>query len=584
MSITGRLTLAVLLVVAARAGAQTCDPRQGATFGFAASTHMTSLAIKTLVPKVAGSPKLVGTGTLTLADGTLLPVAVTARARSGRKITETYRFSAKTATARVRGSILTQGCPAALAKVRVTLKLGTTKVVIKDPTLVGMLASLGPDTILLDPTDVGGLTVDPTDPTRVLLPSGDPLLAAIHVGTVLLAGITPATPQGLLVIVTAIDPGVATTTLLTMPGTLDDAFDTLDVEVGSGAATGMSARGIGPRLKFDGSIDVQVTQDVQHDFTNDLGPDSLLVQASVTVGAGLALGIHTGHKYLVVPTLKSAHAELTGTLTIAADASSSGELSISAPGKSKFLPSLDVGPPVEIAPGVVVQPALEIDGGVEASFASAFDAHGQLSVDVLLGVQCHGTSCSPEMQATPTADGGVTIDAGASVGVFVEPAVAFKIDQGVSLVIGPKLAVDLNADIAADPWWTLEGTLAADVAVDVDLGIVDFTPIDLPFDLLTATLAEAPGPFAGTTTTTSTSSSTSTSVPIVTTTTVPAGVCGNGQIDAGEQCDTGAANGTVGSCCAADCTLQPNGTFCFIDGFGPGRCNGVLDSCIFTIF
>src|SRR5437867_3461484 len=43
-------------------------------------------------------------------------------------------------------------------------------------------------------------------------------------------------------------------------------------------------------------------------------------------------------------------------------------------------------------------------------------------------------------------------------------------------------------------------------------------------------------------------------------------VCGNGLIDAGEQCDDGAATGTLSSCCAADCTFKANGAACADDG------------------
>ena len=39
-------------------------------------------------------------------------------------------------------------------------------------------------------------------------------------------------------------------------------------------------------------------------------------------------------------------------------------------------------------------------------------------------------------------------------------------------------------------------------------------------------------------------------------------VCGNGILDPGEQCDDGAANGTLGSCCSTDCQYQANGTPC----------------------
>src|SRR5947208_1688132 len=38
--------------------------------------------------------------------------------------------------------------------------------------------------------------------------------------------------------------------------------------------------------------------------------------------------------------------------------------------------------------------------------------------------------------------------------------------------------------------------------------------------------------------------------------------CGNGTIDAGEDCDQGASNGTAGSCCSAACRFVTSGTIC----------------------
>jgi cysteine-rich repeat protein len=48
-------------------------------------------------------------------------------------------------------------------------------------------------------------------------------------------------------------------------------------------------------------------------------------------------------------------------------------------------------------------------------------------------------------------------------------------------------------------------------------------------------------------------------------------VCGNGTVEAGEQCDDGAANGTPGSCCSATCQKLP-------DSDGDGVCDAV-DAC-----
>jgi cysteine-rich repeat protein len=47
-------------------------------------------------------------------------------------------------------------------------------------------------------------------------------------------------------------------------------------------------------------------------------------------------------------------------------------------------------------------------------------------------------------------------------------------------------------------------------------------------------------------------------------------VCGNGIVEANEQCDDGAKNGTSGSCCTVACVLAPTGTEC---GPAPGPCS-----------
>jgi hypothetical protein len=42
--------------------------------------------------------------------------------------------------------------------------------------------------------------------------------------------------------------------------------------------------------------------------------------------------------------------------------------------------------------------------------------------------------------------------------------------------------------------------------------------------------------------------------------------CGDGEIDPGEACDLGAANGDPGVCCSADCAALASGTPCSDDG------------------
>ena len=55
-------------------------------------------------------------------------------------------------------------------------------------------------------------------------------------------------------------------------------------------------------------------------------------------------------------------------------------------------------------------------------------------------------------------------------------------------------------------------------------------------------------------------------VKVLVPTSTPEGGCGDGVVEAGEECDDGAANGQAGDCCASDCSFVSAGTQCSDDG------------------
>ncbi|HLK13067.1 MAG TPA: hypothetical protein VKW76_16950 [Candidatus Binatia bacterium] len=143
---------------------------------------------------------------------------------------------------------------------------------------------------------------------------------------------------------------------------------------------------------------------------------------------------------------------------------------------------------------------------------------------------------------------------------------AFTAGTGYTALTGAGTAV--GTDVTIDPEFAIVSATGAYAATGT-LG----TSRDWAAAI--ATYVAAPPPTTTTSPTTTTTSTTTT-----TTTTLPA-VCGDGIVEAGEQCDDGAANGTINSCCTATCTFQPAGTNCADDG-NPctvDQCNGTSDVC-----
>ena len=635
--------------------AQSCGPNGGFTYSFAQGVPLTALVVKALRPRKPGQSIFRGAGTISIAGSTDIPLKVTGHQAKAGQVAITYAFSGRVPGTSVQGTLTFAGCPTTLTKVRIGLaRRHQKRVTIQDPLLFVTGAHLRPAVLMLDRTDIGGLSVDIDDPTLLHIPATDPLAAELVPGAILVVGITPATPKGLLRRVVSVVPG-SPTTIITEPAALVDAFTTMHLQISDASLTSSAQQ-----LLFARPLDVGCTR-------------------PLCIGAAISLDLDDGH---------GATASFAGNLFADAgvdidldvdfdDIDVSGHVDVAGDIGGSFgitaTESLDFGdkkekkfeeiefPPIEVA-GIEVTPKVKLFGGASGGLTGTLDTGVDGKVFAKAGLVCqHIDDCAFDLDHGLSFDSHLTIEAGAAAKLWIRPQIDLAVYDSASLFGSLTPFVEFNANTSATPWWTLQGGVDGDIGLDVDAWFRTFTPFEKEFTVFEFHIADAPDPYGcespcipptilttgledatdelfydvtlagdgeaplqwslgsgalpaglslepsgeidgtpievgtfdfgvvltdrfGRTTTASLSLTVDAPEPTPTPTSTP-GVppgCGDGQLDADEQCDRGSDNGTARSCCSLACAVR-TGT-CFIDGYGPGNCNGTSADCIFTIF
>lgn len=491
--------IALAVVLPARASAQ-CDPTSGHVFLFSTQTGIASMTLKTLSP-VPGTSRIAGRGTLKLLDGTAIPVEARARARTNIQDTVSYKVKGISEPWHARGTIRLRGCPRAIERVRFSVRArGRARLLARDLTTISLAATASVRTLLMDEADIGGLLPDQTDGSHLAFRSDDPIVPLLEPGTIIVAGITSGTPNGLLRKVVSLLPQGTTTLLTTQPSTLLEAFEQLDIEVRDAqpAPAHGAASVLHPAITIngEGSIPlVNIQQGLAWTFTDPNGI-SIAVNGHIGVDAKLQFGIHTHTVAVIGTSLDSFHIEVNGNVTANVMASASYAAGMSDQ-HTLFETSLGV---YEIGP-IVLTPKFKFILGVEANLDAGISAEASAQLGVLVGVLYVGDWID-EKTVSRTLNGSVVVSSNATAKAFVRPELEVGLYDTVGAHVGLQPYVRLDADVTANPWWTLYAGVDGDLGIGVSFIGIDIASYDKTFTIFDTEIAHATDPPPTTTTTT----------------------------------------------------------------------------------
>jgi hypothetical protein len=466
-----RLFLSGVILASAGSGAlaQTCDPQRGVVFFFdSAAPLVSSVTIKDLT---ASGKRLTGTGMVSLRDDSRIPVQVKAAYRALSTDTVTYRLRPfRGATSRARGTIVTDGCLSRVSKVRFSVSpaKGVRYEKVTDTSLVKLSGVMKSKVVVLDTTDIGGLTLNPLDKT-LIVPSSDDLLGRLHVGSVLLGGVTPATPNGLLRTITGLVSQDDTATVFaTTPASLADAYQRLDVAFGS-TTLGPLRRTMQqdlatPEISMEPLLITKILPVA--DILGDVS--GIAIFGEVKVIGELSLGIHLDNGVLG-PSL-NVQEKFDG--LVAADATVSFPLG-AAVALSQPVWVLPIPIPIE---GFVLN--LVVEWGVDAGAGYNGKVSGQAFDHVSTGFDCTydptsvigGPDCTPILDFdTPTVCAGMFISGTRQFKAFIEAKAALLFGDIVGPAVAPlQVYFKVDADTSRNPWWTTSLGLGGEVSLDLN--------------------------------------------------------------------------------------------------------------------
>ncbi|WP_346536578.1 hypothetical protein [Micromonospora sp. DPT] len=351
------------------------------------------------------------------------------------------------------------------------------------------------------PGDVEAVTGAPGGTREIVLA---PEATVPEVGEVLTAGVAPATPDGLLVKVT--DTGTdeqGQPVLTTEPATLQEAFGAghfsvsapLSAEdvVPAGAAVGPGRAALTPdriQRRLTGGESVSAVGQAINKAVSCSGGGSVTVVGSVSVSPSVDLSVEWGWF-----SVKSA--TFTGTLTQDASLTATAQ----AASGCKLGPVALLANPIRFTPitfnigpvPVVVTPQLQFylsaNGTVSAQVTTGASQHASGT----LGLSWSDAGLRPIAQTsssfsyTPP-----TLSGGASVTASVGPRLELFLYGLAGPYLTAGIIVELSANPAAEPWWTLTGGLDAGAGIALpSLGFDKSNPSILRYRKV---LAHAPWP------------------------------------------------------------------------------------------
>lgn len=362
-------------------------------------------------------------------------------------------------------------------------------------------------TKILDSAGIQSLQIS-SDGTTLTISAGSAVAQSLQAGNVLIVPPTAsggAAPTGFLCKVTAVSEGSSTITVTAQPATLADAFERLAFQLNTQASPSSTqsvhtAAGVvfypratmKPRPMIGSGHGSATVQDPCGDATlgvfdipepiNFDPVDGVTVSGQVELCAGINVSVDlVGKGFFSVPQLNA----FTATATVGeySDLTVQGEfLNGSFDPNPVVLATLPGEPiPVPGLPMVWVTPEISVFVGASGDIATGFSTEAAEAGSITGGVT-YSSGQWMSVQPTPSLQFSYTppvIDASVEAKAYA----GVEMDLDVWNLLGPSFKpdgyLDFNADIAANPWWTLTGGVEGPMSLDVSFLGEDVASYDL---------------------------------------------------------------------------------------------------------
>jgi hypothetical protein len=327
---------------------------------------------------------------------------------------------------------------------------------------------------------------------NVVLSGSHPMTA----GTVIATGIGANSPDGFLGKVQSSAVSGGRTVVQTVPATIQDALPAGSFSLDQATRVGESRRAARDQTGRASSDDEEGT--FNHDLSKALkcngggefdamGSVGLSSKPKFSVSWSLLHGVSASFTETV-----SASASLSGSVSGVANCTFDRTAVLAHPADLGTFAADVLGVPVVVA----IQGQIYLDGDANATGSVSAGVNGSVSASGGIAyAKGHASVLSPSANMH-FATVGPTVQATAGFGAHVTPELRLLLYGVGGPVFDAETGLDFSADISKSPWWTLTAPLkvtASLQAPDFDLSTPDLTLYDHTFHL-----AEASGPFPGT--------------------------------------------------------------------------------------
>ena len=441
-------------------------------------------------------------------------------------------------TTQVTGSGIITAIPGTYTVVAASVTVGSSAYIAKQQTQTVQVASGSPTAVTvdyynvlpqttktLDSAGMQGLQIS-SDGTTLTISAASTVAQSLHPGDVLVVPPTAASgvaPMGLLRKVTAVNAGSSVIVVTVTGATLAEAFQRLALQINNEpTSTAVQAVHTMPGVVFHPGANLGLrplasslstsssSQDPcgsfslgVFDITNAISLDpvsGITLEGQVELCSGLDFSVDiVGTGFLnLQPKLNS----LTATATVGeySDLTLQGEYQL---GLFNYGPitlgSLDLSPiPVPGLP-IWVTPEVSVFVGANGTISTGFSTGVSEAGSITGGVTYSSGQWTP-VQPTPSLQLTYTppvLDASLNAKAYAGAGISLMVWDLVGPSFTPDGYLEFNADITANPWWTLTGGVEGPMSLDVGFLGLDLANYDLGsmFDY-SEVIKQASGPFS----------------------------------------------------------------------------------------